>query len=177
MASVFLHFNWWHLISNLIVLGVWGGCLEKVLGRVEMLAIFLLAGLWGSLMSDLYGPNVLAMGASGAVFAMVAAVLVLALLAGDWSQWEGDSRRWLTVSLVALALNALSAVGFAGFVQGVRLDHWAHGGGALCGLLLGLASALAGPQRRRPAFWATAVALSLAAGLFIASRGPSPFGG
>lgn len=176
MASVFLHFNWWHLLSNLLVLGAWGACLERVLGRAQVLAIFLLSGLWGSLLSDKFGPSILAMGASGAAFAMVTSVLALALVASDWPEWDGDSRRWLQVSLAALALNAVSAIGFARLMQGALMDHWAHGGGAMCGLLLGLAPALAGREKRGPAFWMTALGLALAASAMLAVRGSSPFG-
>jgi membrane associated rhomboid family serine protease len=129
---------------------------------------------------------VLALGASGAVFAMVSAVLVLSLLARDWPQWEGDAQRWFNVSLAALALNLVSAVGFSSLIQGARLDHWAHGGGAMCGLLLALAPALAGmgrlgdsgregPDRRKLAFWTTAAVLTASAAAVIFSRGSSPF--
>lgn len=176
MASVFLHFNWWHLLSNLLVLAAWGACLERVLGLGQVLAVFLLGGLWGSLLSDIKGPNMTAMGASGAVFGMVTAVLCLASLARDWPEWGGDANRWFRVSAAALALNILTAVGFARMMQGTAvMDHWAHGGGALCGVLLGVAPALR-PKTRVLAFWGTALALGLVAAAVIVSRGPSPFG-
>ncbi len=175
MASVFLHYGWMHLVSNLVVIAAWGACLEKTLGRLEMLALFLLAGFWGSLASDLQGPNALGMGASGAGFAMITAVLVLALLGKEWSRWQGEAGRWLGVSVAAMALNALSAIGFANIIQGARLDHWAHGGGALCGLLLGLTAGLAGERRSRPVFWGTAAVLAGVAVAVVASRPANPF--
>ena len=175
-ASMFLHGNWWHLISNLVVLGFWGACLERVLGRMEMLALFFLTGLGSNILSDIFGPNMIAMGASGAVFGMVAAVLVLAILAPDWSVWQGESRRWLQVSLAALALNLVTAFSFATLVQGARLDHWAHGAGAAAGVLLALPAGLAGEERRRVAFWMTAALMAGAVGAALATRGASPFG-
>lgn len=175
MASVFLHFNWWHLLSNLLVLGVWGACLERLLGRLQVLVLFLLAGLWGSLLSDKFGPSILAMGASGAAFAMVTAVLALSVLGPDWPEWNGEAGRWLQVSVAALALNAVSALGFARMMPGALMDHWAHGGGALCGLLLGLAAALAGRDKRGPAFWGVSLGMTLTAWAILATRGSSPF--
>jgi rhomboid protease GluP len=176
MASTFLHAGWIHLLGNLLVLAAWGACLERLLGRLELLGLFLLSGLWGSLLSDMYGPNILAMGASGAAFAMVTSVLALAVTSPERPEWDGDAVRWRNVSLAALALNLVTAAGFSSFVQGARLDHWAHAGGAICGLLLGALSGLAAPRARRAAFWCATLALAAGAAAVIAARGASPFG-
>lgn len=177
MASCLLHAGWFHLLSNLVVLAVWGSCLERLLGRLPLLWFFALCGLWGSLLSDLYGPNVLAVGASGIVFGMILAVLAFSTLARDWPRWGGSDNalRWRDVSLAALALNLVTAAGFEFFRSGVRLDHWAHAGGAFCGLALALGPILAPGDRRTLAYWLTALLLALAAAGVIAARGSGPF--
>lgn len=177
VASVFLHAGWWHLFTNLFLWWFWGARLEKLVGGVELLAFFLVAGTWSSLVSDVYGPDALALGASGAVFGVVGAVLGLALMGPSWKAWNGDgeARRWMKVSLAALLLNGLTALGFSKAIPGARLDHWAHVSGATYGLIVGLALGYAGPERARKAYWIiTALALALGY-VVVSSRGSNPF--
>ncbi len=175
LASVFLHLNAGHLISNIVVLAAWGACLERLLGRAELYALFLLTGFAGSLFSDLYGPSSLAMGASGAAFGFAGAVLALSFLAPERAAWNGDAGRWRQMSVAVFALGLLTVAGFSSMVPGARLDHWAHGGGALCGLLLGLVPSVAGERRQRAAFWAAALVTAVAMGAVVSSRGANPF--
>lgn len=175
MASVFLHLNAWHLISNALVLVAWGACLERLLGRFELLALFLLTGFAGSLLSDLYGPDSLAMGASGSAFGFAGAVLVLSFLAPEWRAWDGDAGRWWKMSVAVFGLALLTVVGFSSMVPGARLDHWAHGGGAVAGALLALGPALVGEKRRRLAFWACCAVGTVGLWTAVASRGANPF--
>jgi membrane associated rhomboid family serine protease len=174
-ASIFLHANWAHLIGNLLAIAAWGALLERLLGPLEMLALFLLGGFWGSLLSDAFLFRAVAMGASGGVYAMGAAVMLLALLAPQWPQWQGQRKRWIEVSLTALALNIVLAVAFEHLVSGARLDQWAHLGGAAAGAALGGATLAMGEKRRLPAFWAAALLLAGAAAALVCSRGSSPF--
>lgn len=175
LSSIFVHAGWWHLLSNLVVLGVWGACFEKLLGRWAVLSLFVLSGLWGNLISDIYGPSMVALGASGGAFAMVAAVWVLAALGKAWPEWEGEAKRWLVISSLALALNIVGAVGLGSWLQGARLDHWAHAGGALCGGIIALLAAVAGHQRRKLGLWGATLFLGGAALFVMLSRGTSPF--
>ncbi len=175
MASVFLHLNAWHLISNVLVLAAWGACLEKLLGRFELLALFLLTGFAGSLLSDIYGPDSLAMGASGSAFGFAGAVLVLSFLAPEWRAWDDDAGRWRKMSVAVFVLALLTVVGFSSMVPGARLDHWAHGGGAATGALLALGPALGGEKYKGQAFWIASALVTGALWLVVASRGSSPF--
>lgn len=175
LCSVFLHLNAWHLISNVLVLAAWGACLERLLGRLELLAIFLLSGFAGSLSSDVYGPDSLALGASGAAFGFAGAVLVVALLAPGWSAWNGDAERWRKMSGAVFVLGLLTVLGFSVWVPGARLDHWAHGGGALTGALLAAGPALAGEKYRARAFWSVGAAVVGLLWMVVDYRGPSPF--
>lgn len=175
MASVFLHLNAWHLISNVLVLAAWGACLERLLGRFELLALFLLTGFAGSLLSDIYGPNSLAMGASGSAFGFAGAVLVLSFMAPGWPAWDDEAGRWRKMSVAVFGLALLTAVGFSSMMPGARLDHWAHGGGAAAGALLALGPALGGEKYKGRAFWVASAFVASALWLVVASRGSSPF--
>lgn len=95
-TAVFTHVEIWHLGANMLALYFFGPVLESVVGRARFLAIYLLSGLTSSVLvfwlSPVYG---LTVGASGAIFGLFGAVLVLAI----------KQRRNLTQLLLLLALN------------------------------------------------------------------------
>jgi membrane associated rhomboid family serine protease len=74
----FLHAGFLHLALNMYVLWVAGSILEPGIGTPRFLGIYfvsLLAGSMGALIAD---PNTLTVGASGAIFGLMAAVIVVA---------------------------------------------------------------------------------------------------
>lgn len=173
-ASLLLHANWSHLVSNIFVLAIWGGRLEGLLGRLPMLGLLALAGVWGNLLSDIYGPELLGMGISGSALALVSCTLVLAALIPQAEGWGGEASRWLFLSCAALAL-ALAVGLVAGSGGAHRLDHWGHFGGTVCGAIVGLAAGKAEPRRAL----ATAAVVTLgaiSAAVVVWYRGSSPFG-
>lgn len=174
LASMFLHGGWVHLGANCIVIWLWGGRLCRLSGQSAFLAVFFLSGLWGSLMSDIYGPEALAVGASGGVAGLVLYILALAALAPGKPAWHGEAKSWLFSSAAAVALNVVMAMGLSG-VAGGRLDHWAHIGGAAAGFLLGVFASRGGTDRSK-LLWVGCALLAAAAGLVILVRGSTPFG-
>ncbi len=176
-ASVFLHAGWWHLFTNLFIWWFWGARLEKLLGSVELLVFFVVAGTWSSLVSDMVGPDALALGASGAVFGVVGAVLGLSLTGPAFHGWAGDGEaaRWMKVSIAVLVLNGFTALGFSKAIPGARLDHWAHASGAVYGMIVGLSVGAAGSQRARKAYWALTALATILGYVVISSRGLNPF--
>ncbi|WP_371517861.1 rhomboid family intramembrane serine protease [Kitasatospora sp. NBC_01300] len=80
LTSVFLHLQWWHVGMNMVVLYFLGPALEAALGRLRFLALYLLSGLGGSTFSFLIDGNLLvSMGASGAIFGLIGATVVMQL--------------------------------------------------------------------------------------------------
>jgi membrane associated rhomboid family serine protease len=77
-TSMFLHYGLLHLAFNMWALWVLGRALESMLGPVRFLALYLVSGLGGSVAVYLFAnPHVQTAGASGAIFGLFAALIVL----------------------------------------------------------------------------------------------------
>lgn len=83
-TSMFLHFGVFHLICNMWSLYNLGPIVELLFGSFRFLAIYLISGLCGNLLTMAVekrtGRYAVSAGASGAVFGLLGAMLVLALL-------------------------------------------------------------------------------------------------
>jgi membrane associated rhomboid family serine protease len=78
LTSMFLHYGILHLLMNMWALWVLGRTLETLLGPLRFLALYLVAGLGGGVAVFLFSqPNTLNAGASGAIFGLFGAVIVL----------------------------------------------------------------------------------------------------
>ncbi|MEU1089037.1 rhomboid family intramembrane serine protease [Streptomyces sp. NPDC005892] len=132
LTSVFLHEELLHIAFNM--LGLWwlGGPLEAALGRLRFLALYLLSGLAGSAVTYwMSAQNQGSLGASGAVFGLLGATVVL------MRRMNYDLRP----ALVILALNVLFSLR-----PGVAWQ--AHLGGLVAGTLIAVALVHA-PRARR----------------------------
>lgn len=84
ISSIFLHFGIQHLLSNMIVLWALGTSLERLIGSIRYLAIYLISGIGANIISMLwYWHNgeyyIVSAGASGAIFGVVGALLYIVL--------------------------------------------------------------------------------------------------
>ena len=77
ITAAFLHGNLIHLGMNMFVLWIVGAPVEQAIGRGRFLALYLVSGLAGSAGVVLLDPNVPTVGASGAIFGILGAALVL----------------------------------------------------------------------------------------------------
>jgi rhomboid protease GluP len=131
-TSMFLHIGITHLFFNGYALFIIGTELERILGAVRFLAIYLLSGLFGSLASYAFTSN-LSAGASGAIFGLIGALAAFFLLhrerLGSW----GRARLANIAFLIVINL-------FFGFTQ-PGIDNLAHLGGLVSGFGLGWAMA------------------------------------
>jgi membrane associated rhomboid family serine protease len=126
LTSAFLHVSLLHIGANMLALGIVGPPLERLLGRWRFLALYLLAALGGSAAVYAFGsPGQPVVGASGAIFGLFAACLVMV-------RRLGLDRQWLVGIII---LNFV----FTFSVQGIsRLGHI---GGFVAGGLAALAIA------------------------------------
>ncbi|MCP4501428.1 MAG: rhomboid family intramembrane serine protease [Deltaproteobacteria bacterium] len=139
-TAMFIHGTWWHLIINMWALLQVGSLVEELLGSVHMLMLYLLSGIFGftcSVLTFAHTPLLthpgISVGASGAVFGLVGALLVWALLERH-QEIAGDILRSLP-PFVVLTLVLGFGLSFFGFPV---FDNSAHVGGLLAGALLGL---------------------------------------
>jgi membrane associated rhomboid family serine protease len=118
LTAAFLHGGWLHILFNMYVLFSIGQTLERILGHVRYGLLYVLAALGGSIASYAFSaPNVLSVGASGAIFGLMGALVV----AGRRLRYD------IRQVLILLAINTV--IGF--LASGV--DWRAHLGGLVTG--------------------------------------------
>ncbi len=76
VTSGFLHFDLRHIGFNMIMLWLLGRQLERIIGPVRFLAVYMVALLGGSVLALLLSPNAITAGASGAIFGVMSALYV-----------------------------------------------------------------------------------------------------
>lgn len=129
LTSVFLHSNIGHIFNNMLVLAFIGSVLEKEIGAWKYGILYLASGILAGCASMVYNmlrdDYIVSIGASGAVFGIVGAVLYLVLFQkGRNAQYSARQIAWMAF----LSL-------YGGFTsQGV--DNAAHVGGFIAGFLL-----------------------------------------
>jgi membrane associated rhomboid family serine protease len=77
ITAAFLHYGPIHLGMNMLALWWLGQPVEAALGRARYILLYLAAGLAGSTGALLLSPNAVTLGASGAIFGILGALLVL----------------------------------------------------------------------------------------------------
>jgi membrane associated rhomboid family serine protease len=77
-TSQFLHGGWWHLISNMLFLWVFGNNIEERLGHFKYLVFYLACGALAALCQWFIGMNsgIPSLGASGAISGVLGAYLI-----------------------------------------------------------------------------------------------------
>jgi membrane associated rhomboid family serine protease len=132
LTSMFLHVEFFHIFSNMLVLFFFGRIVNKLLGRWRFLAIYLIGGLAGNLLFLWIGPqNSLAFGASGAVYA-IAGTLVVLMPNMRIALWGIIPMPLWIFAIIFLGL--LSIPPFAG----ANIAWQAHMGGLAVGIIAGL---------------------------------------
>ncbi|VVA30177.1 PREDICTED: RHOMBOID [Prunus dulcis] len=127
VTCMWLHAGVIHLLANMLSLIFIGIRLEQQFGFVRVGIIYLLSGLGGSILSALFIQSNISVGASGALFGLLGAML--SELLTNWSIYTNKAAALLTL-IVIIAINL--AVGILPHV-----DNFAHIGGFLAGFLLG----------------------------------------
>ena len=78
ITSGFLHEEIWHVGMNMLALFWLGRMIEPALGHARFLGIYFVSLLTGSLGVLILDPNVPTLGASGAVYGLLGAAIVMA---------------------------------------------------------------------------------------------------
>jgi membrane associated rhomboid family serine protease len=150
-TSQFLHGGWWHLISNMVYLWVFGNNIEDRLGHLKYLLFYLTSGALAGLCQWFIGMNsdIPSLGASGAISGVLGAYLI----------WFPQARITTlvflgffitTINVPALIIIGIFFVqnlisGFASLQAAANMSvetggvaYWAHLGGFFVGTIFAL---------------------------------------
>ena len=131
LTAGFLHFGAGHLINNMVILFFMGERMERAVGHLRMLVVYLASLLGGSLLSYgmmLYtGDYALSAGASGAVFGVIGGFLWVVLL--HRGRMEDITLRRLVFMIVMSIYYGFSSSG---------IDNWGHIGGVVTGFVISM---------------------------------------
>jgi membrane associated rhomboid family serine protease len=144
-TSMFMHGGWFHLVSNMWALYIFGDNVEDRMGSIRYLVFYLLSGVVATLTQTWLGPasRVPLIGASGAIAGVLGAYLILfpaarviTLIPLLFLPWfvEIPAVIYLGFWFVSQFFNGLFALDMPAAMGGVA--YWAHIGGFVCGVLL-----------------------------------------
>jgi membrane associated rhomboid family serine protease len=134
-----VHSGFFHIALNMLALWFIGRSLEPMLGRARFLALYLIGTIGGSVAVALLAPGVWTVGASGAIFALFGALLVI-------GRHIGADIRVIAILIainfawpfVVAGIDAIGSGSFAASLAAVGISWQAHLGGLIAGALVGL---------------------------------------
>jgi rhomboid protease GluP len=165
ITPIFLHGNLMHLAMNSWVLYDLGPAVESLYGRQRFLVLYILSGAAGVVLSLLWRPNALSVGASGAIFGLIGAMIT----------YGYRNRRTVTDAVRSMYVRyAIYALVLTFVVPGI--DIGGHIGGLVAGMGFGLVvSDLPSLTRSSILLWKTlqtAVALLIAVSFIMVALHP-----
>ncbi|TQJ30387.1 rhomboid family intramembrane serine protease [Microbacterium sp. SLBN-146] len=117
-----VHSGIWHIALNMLALLLIGRSLEPLLGRWRFVALYLLSTLGGSVAVTLLSFGTPVVGASGAIFGLFGALIVIGRHIGA------------NIAGIAVVLAINLAIGF---IPGFNVSWQAHVGGLVVGVIVG----------------------------------------
>lgn len=140
ITPMFLHVGVVHICFNMLLQVTIGREMEKTIGHIRFFVVYIAAGIFGFVLGGNFaGTGVSSAGASGALFGVIA--LTLLDLLYTWSERKSPGK-----DLGFIVLDIVIS-----FVLGLLpgLDNFAHIGGFLMGLVLGICVLHSPPRLRR----------------------------
>ena len=126
LTVLLVHANIWHIGLNMLALWMLGRSLEPLLGHARFLTLYLISGLGGSIGIALLGFDTIAVGASGAIYGLFGALLVIGRHIGA------------NITGIAVILGINLVMSFVPLIFGRSLVSWqGHLGGLIAGVLVG----------------------------------------
>ena len=78
ITSMFIHAGFWHIFGNMLTLYFFGNFLARTVGNIKFLLVYLIGGIVGNALYLLLGQDFsIVIGASGAVYAVAGALVVM----------------------------------------------------------------------------------------------------
>ena len=126
LTAGFMHAGFFHLLFNMLSLWILGSLLEPAVGRLRFGLIYFVSLLAGSFGALLVEPNSPTVGASGAIFGLMAAAAIVARNRG-MSIMESGLGIWIVLNLVITF--TVPNISIGGHIGGLI-------GGGVCALVL-----------------------------------------
>ena len=131
VTSMFMHASLEHIFSNMLILVFVGAGVEHDIGHAEYFVLYMFSGIAGNIVSVLYDMKTYAfkysIGASGAVFGVIGAVIVIALF---------GRKNLKNPKSFLIRLGLMVAVSVYSSFSDPAVDNAAHVGGLLFGAVL-----------------------------------------
>lgn len=125
-TAMFMHFGTAHLLNNMLALALMGTNLERTIGKLYFTIVYLFSGVMGCLVSaiNIYYKQTLTVsaGASGAIFGILGAIMVLAVLS---AKNRGISVYFRIILVLLILLDTDTS----------NVDVIAHAGGFVAGIV------------------------------------------
>ena len=128
LTGIFLHGSIIHLLCNCYSLYILGSQIESLLGKFKYLVIYFFSGLTGALLSTILGGDAGSIGASGAIFGLMGALVYFGYY---YRVYLGNAVKSQIIPLILLNL-------FVGFMS-PGIDNFAHIGGLVGGAIVTMA--------------------------------------
>ncbi|MFX1538012.1 MAG: rhomboid family intramembrane serine protease [Promethearchaeota archaeon] len=123
ITAMFVHFHLIHLLGNLIFLIIFGLRLEELHSSRAVLIVYILAGLGGNLLSLIGGPLLVSAGASGAIFGIFGANLMILR-----DLYREGTKTAIMIGLlyfiISIGANTNILAHFGGLVVGLAMGYW-----------------------------------------------------
>jgi rhomboid protease GluP len=150
LTATFVHVGFIHIACNMWCLWNLGILGEPLIGAWGMVAVYMLTGIAGNLLSMAYNVGLdlviyhhagplfeIGAGASGAVFGIAGILIVLLSNRALPFPWE-ELRRLRSMVIKFAVINLVIGLSTMVFNFGIRIDNFAHIGGFASGLALGV---------------------------------------
>ncbi|MHB0858616.1 MAG: rhomboid family intramembrane serine protease [Anaerolineae bacterium] len=155
LTAIFVHGGWAHVLGNMLYLWIFGDNIEDRLHPIPYIAFYLTAGVLASVAQALVSPEsrIPTVGASGAIAGVLGAYLVL------YPHARVRTLIFVFIFIRFVQLPALVVLGFWFVLQILsgasqlggegagNVAYFAHIGGFIFGLLVGLVVKASGPSR------------------------------
>ena len=130
-TCIFLHIGIMHLLCNMYSLYIIGREVENLFGKIKYIIIFILSGIFGSIMSLAFTHNTISAGASGAIFGLLGALLYFGM---HYRTYLGEAIKRSIIPIIVVNL----IIGF--FAEGIDLAANIGGlvGGVLVAMMVGV---------------------------------------
>ena len=135
ITAAFLHASILHIGLNMYVLWIIGQPVEAYLGRARFLGLYFISGLAGSAGALVLTPHTPTLGASGAIFGILGALLII-----EWQttgRLAGNAMTWIVINLaLSFVISNISIGGHVGgLIGGIIITlgyaNWGRGHAAL----------------------------------------------